>query len=66
MKLKVDHPSYEKGTELSVEDFPVLLVNGQTVEVTDDQVKAYEDATGKKIREVVKGIAGVTVEGGGK
>lgn len=66
MKLKVDHPSYEKGTELSVADFPVSLVNGKTVEVTDDQVKAYEEATGNKFREVVKGIAGVTVEGGGK
>jgi hypothetical protein len=66
MKLKVDHPSYEKGTELSVENFPVLLVNGSTVEIDADDVKAYEEATGKKIRDVIKGIAGVTIEGGGK
>lgn len=66
MKLKVDHEGYEKGTEFAVADFPVSLVNGKTVEVSDDEVKAYEEATGNKFREVVKGIAGVTIEGGGK
>lgn len=64
IELKLDYR--EEGEEYSVADFPVTLVNGKTVDVTDEQVKAYEDRTGNKFADVVDGIAGAKIVGGGK
>jgi hypothetical protein len=64
IELKLDYR--EDGEEYSVADFPVTLVNGKTVEITDEQIKAYEEKTGNKFADVVEGIAGAKVTGGGK
>jgi len=63
IELKLDH--LPKDTEFSVQDFPVTLVNGKTVEVTDEQITEYEERTGNKFADVVDGIAGAKVIGGG-
>lgn len=64
IELKLDH--WPSGQEFSVADFPVSLVNGKTVEVSDKQIEEYEERTGNKFAAVVKGIAGAKVIGGGK
>lgn len=64
IELKLDH--LPKDTEFAVADFPVTLVNGKSVEVTDEQVKEYEERTGNKLSEVAGNITGAKVTGGGK
>ena len=63
IELKLDH--LPKDTEFAVQDFPVTLVNGKTVDVTDDQIEQYEQFTGKKFSDTVDGITGAKVIGGG-
>ena len=61
--LTIDNPAYEKGTEFQVPNFPVGITNGESVEVTKEQVENYEALTGNKFKEVAEGIAGATLTG---
>ena len=60
-KLELDNPGYEKDVEFHVPHFPVGLVNGHQVTVSDEQVEAYEALTGNKFQEVAEGIVGMKV-----
>ena len=60
-KLELDNPNYPKDEEFFVPHFPVGLVNGHQVTVSDDQVKVYEEFTGNKFKDVAEGIVGMKV-----
>jgi hypothetical protein len=68
-KVKMEHEAYPDGTEFSVNELPVSLVNGKTSSVKKEDVEEYEARTGNKFKDVVAGIAGATLtddKGGGK
>lgn len=50
MKVYYENPDMPKGTEYSVSGLGILK-NGESTEVSDDQVAAFEAATGRKIKD---------------
>lgn len=62
MKVKMDHPVYDKGTEIEI-PFLGVVENGSSLEVTDEMADGFKAATGKTVNEYFKGNAHVTVDG---
>lgn len=51
MKVFFENPDMPKGMEFYVKDLGILK-NGESTDVPDEQVAAFEEATGKKIKDI--------------
>lgn len=53
MKLTYNNPSFKKGEELAITGIG-LVKNGESLELTDEQVEQFKDITGNSLADVVK------------
>jgi hypothetical protein len=51
IEIEVDYPHYEKGLEMELEG--VLVKNGSTTKLSDEQEQAFVARHGKTVKEVI-------------
>ena len=52
MKLTYNNPTFKKGEEIAVEGLGVIK-NGESLELSDEEVKEYKARTGNSLADVV-------------
>jgi hypothetical protein len=62
MKVKIDNPAFPEGHLLAIDGLGVFE-NGKEVEVNDEQVAAFEMATGKKFSEAFGNDPTIAING---
>lgn len=64
MELEVNFPDYEKGAEIDLGG--ILVINGKTTTVSEDQELAFVGRWGKPVRDKLDGNKNVKVTGQAK
>jgi hypothetical protein len=65
VKLTYNNPAYPKGEEIAITGIEGLVKNGESFELTDEQVKEFKARTGNSLADVVDGNDNFT-KGGAK
>lgn len=65
MKLTYNSPAFLKGEEIGITGIDGLVKNGESFELSDEQVKTFKARTGNSLADVVDGNDNFT-KGGAK
>lgn len=61
VKIKIQHPNFPSGKELSVQGLPPLP-NNRTITVSDEEEQHFEAVTGTKLKDAFSSSEMITVE----